>query len=54
MHDVIFGEDLKGLNHLTKVDEGFFLWEGPFFLHEFIESTPITEFIDKIKVVYCL
>ena len=51
MHDVIFGKDLESFNHLTKKDQGLFLRERPFLLHEFIKRATITKFIDKVKVV---
>jgi hypothetical protein len=51
VHDVIFWKDLKSLHHLTEIDKSSFFREGPFFLHEFVKSSPITEFIDEVKVV---
>ena len=54
MHDVIFGKDLEGFDHLTKIDKGPFLRERPFLLHEFIKRSSIAKFIDKVKVVNSL
>ena len=54
MHDVIFGEDLEGFDHLTKIDKGPFLRERPFLLHELIKRSTSAKFIDKVKVVNSL
>lgn len=51
MHDVILGEYFEGLNHLSEINEGSFLRERSFFLHEFIQCASITEFIDEIEVI---
>ncbi len=54
MHYIIFWENFKGLDHLTKVDEGSSFGERPLLLHEFIESSAIAEFVDEVKVIHGL
>jgi hypothetical protein len=53
MHDVVSGEYFESLYDLSEIDQGLFLCEGTFFLHEFIEGTSVAELIDEVEVVSC-
>ena len=53
VHDVAFGEDFEGLDHLAEEEEGFFLVEGALLLHEFVHGAAVAELVDEVEVVCC-
>lgn len=52
VHDIVFREYFEGLDHLSEINKCSFFRKRSFFLHESIQCTSVTEFINKIKVIY--
>ncbi len=52
MHDVVLIEDSKCFHYLRKIVKSYFLWKRAFFLEQTLQSSSVTVFINKVKVVY--
>jgi hypothetical protein len=53
MHDVTARQNLEGFHDLLEIEERSLLGQGALLLHEFVQSSAIAVFIDKVEVVGC-
>ena len=51
MHDIVFVENLKGLQKLFQNEQGFLFLQGVFFPEKAFEGATIAVFVDEIEVI---